>query len=339
MICVWTVYLALAATGAPAVPVDTRALIRTPNNGRPVIVAPGAAFSALLDEEARLRLVRGETAVALSVSWADAAGGGHQARCPIPDNAPPGDYAIEAATPDGLHRNIRSVFVREQFPNAYNFAHVTDVHIGGNDRPSPKETFRAVIQAVNASDAEFVLVTGDLTEHAAVDEFNDFTEVLNICEKPTFVCGGERDRTGTLYEDLFGPEVYAFRFGEDGYLGFDAKAPAGMSALDTQDGDLERLRRKLKPCRWTIGFTHRYGDSLREPHLGMRTQLVLFVDNPLDLLVFGHWERENTEEVRRVPWNTTRLVATPAARDRAYRIIDVTPKGVVPRPPEYATTK
>ena len=28
----------------------------------------------------------------------------------------------------------------------------------------------------------------------------------------------------------------------------------------------------------------------------VRAQIILFVDNPLDYLIFGHWHRENTKE-------------------------------------------
>jgi hypothetical protein len=118
-----------------------------------------------------------------------------------------------------------------------------------------------------------------------------------------------------------------FWFGKDGFLSYDTKDYSSASELGPQDGLLEVYRRAIKPARWSVGLTHRY-----EPMQGIRSQLVLFVDDPLDFLLFGHWHRENTAEQRAVPWGTTPITVVPAAINGRYRLIDVTERGLRPRP-------
>jgi len=90
------------------------------------------------------------------------------------------------------------------------------------------------------------------------------------------------------------------------------------------------FRRRLIASRWTIGFTHRY-----EPDMGLRSQTILFVDDPLDILLFGHKHRENRKDERVVPWGTTPIVITPAAIDGALRLVEVGEYRIVPGEVEY----
>lgn len=301
-------------------------VIITPNNGVPVIVAPGDTFEATLTERAALRLIGpGGTAVPLEPGWSALPGEMYRAVCPVPSALEPGTYALEALTEDGrTDTNIRAVFLAEALQD-YAVVHLTDVHIGKPNRdPDPETRFRRLLEHVNGINAAFVLITGDLTEHGSPEQFQRFLEVLDICELPTFVCAGNHDRQGRNYERIFGPLVYSFEYGPDGFLVFDTKDFLVADPLDTQMGDLERLRRAIKPQRWSIGATHRY-----EPMMSMRSQLILFVDDPLDCLIVGHWHRES--EVKRVPWGTTPIIATPAAVDGAWRLIFVTQTGIHPQ--------
>lgn len=330
--------IVLAAAGAVArEPDGTLGLIRTPNNGVPAIVAPGQSFDAVLRTRAALRL-SGDASPELDVEWTDLSGGMAKARCTIGADAPPGTYALEAVATDatnGTDRNVRSVYLRESFPDNYIVAHITDTHIGSDqesERP-PVDALRDVIVAANESGAAFALVTGDLTHNGRPEQFRAFLEVLDTCALPTFVCAGNHDRTGQNYENTFGPDTYLFWFGRDGYLSFDTKDFVTADGLGAQNADLELFRRAIKPARWAVGFTHRY-----EPNMGMQSQLVLFVDNPLDHLLFGHWHRANTEAEPCVPWGTTRITVTPAAFDGYLRLVDVSEKGVRSRPPECVVT-
>ena len=163
----------------------------------------------------------------------------------------------------------------------------------------------------------------DLAREA--DQFRRFIGILDTCTLPTVVCAGNHDRQGDNYERFFGPLTSRFTFGSDGYLVFDTKDFDTADGATAQDGLLHRFRRELKPCRWTFGLTHRY-----EPAMGMRAQLTLFVDDPLDGLFFGHIHRE-LREGENIPWGRTAAWAVPAAVDGRYRMVDVTRQGPMPR--------
>ena len=311
-------------------PDGTLGLIQTPNDGVPALVLPGARFEAVLEAEAPLYIESGGARHPLDAAFAPLPGGSVRAVCTVPQAAAPGPYTLcaQSEAPDSTPR---AVWVLDKTREYYTIAHVSDTHIGKEkNRPRRSDdVIRDVIAAVNASDAHFAVITGDLTETGAEDEFRRFLAVLDTCALPTFVCPGNHDRQALHYERFFGPLVYAFTFGPDGYLVFDTKDYRIADELGEQDGALQRLRREIKPTRFSIGLTHRY-----EPMMGLRAQLALFVDNPLDFLLFGHWHRENTNEDA-IPWGDTRISAVPAAIHGAYRLLDMTARGLIPRKVQY----
>lgn len=325
--------LFVAAAASARNPDGTLGLIQTPNNGVPAMVLPGGAFECVLPAQASLQIAGVEAAYPLETTWSTLPGERWRGVCIVPANTPPGTYALEATAGDITDRTVRAVFVRKEFPDYYVVAHLSDIHIGKKERSRPPEDVaRELFEAVSRSDASFVLVTGDLTEDGEMEQFRLFLEILDACTLPTFVVAGNHDRLGRNYELFFGPTTYMFRFGRDGYLAFDTKDFMMADDLGPQDGQLEVFRRALLeaagagPSRWSFGVTHRY-----EPMMGMRSQLILFIDTPLDWLFFGHWHRENTPEEKTTPWGATRLSAVPAAMDGYLRFIDIADGGILLR--------
>jgi predicted phosphodiesterase len=325
-----TAFLILLAAAAPArQPDGTLDLIRLPNSGVPAITLSGGRFEAVLKAESRLQLRSESGGTALACEWKPLPGGWIRAVCAVPEDTPPGLYTLEALFQDRRDQNRRAVCVRPDFPEYYIAAHISDTHIGKDGRHPRKsdEIIRDLFAALNKTEADFALITGDLTENGTPDQFQRFLDLLDTCRMPTFVCAGNHDRQALHYENFFGPLTYHFRFGEDGYLVFDTKDYIMADDTGARDGLLQRFRRELIACRWTIGVTHRY-----ESMMGMRSQLTLFVDNPLDFLVFGHWHRENTAEEAAVPWGKTAISVVPAAIDGKMRLFDMTASGPIPRP-------
>jgi predicted phosphodiesterase len=302
-------------------------LVITPNNGMPAMVTPGGAFDAVLREKGELQLSRDGKSLPLTAEWTALPGGAFRAHCTVPAETAAGAWSIECTAGGKTDTTVRAVYVFAAFPEYYIIAHLSDVHIGFDKKPAD-DIFRKTIAAVNDSDAAFAVITGDLTHGGTPDQFRTLLEVMDTCNLPTFVTTGNHDRDGRNYENFFGPLTYRFTFGRDGYLAFDTKDFTVADSLGPQDGLLGAYRRELKPCRWVIGLTHRY-----EPTMGMRAQLTLFVDDPLDLLLFGHIHRElKPEEGEVMPWGTTPMLAVPAERDGKYRLIDITAQGPRPRP-------
>jgi predicted phosphodiesterase len=323
--------LVLAASGAVArQPDGTLGIIRTPNDGIPVIVLPGTTFETVLASQAALRLAQAGSQYDLSVEWSALPGGLADGRCTVPPDTPPGMYAIVATANGQTDRNERAVFVRDSFPESYAIAQLTDTHIGAErGQRSPSDILREAIGALNGSEAACVAITGDLTDGGDAAQFQEFLKVLDTSTLPTFVCPGNHDRQGLNYESFFGSLTYVFWFGRDGYLCFDTKDFMTADDLGPQDADLDIYRRLIKPARWSIGLTHRY-----EPDMGMRGQIALFIDDPLDHLIMGHWHRANEDGEKDVPWGKTTLTVTPATVDGFARMFDISGKGVKPRPPQ-----
>lgn len=322
---------ALASFAAAARQADgTLGLIRTPNNGIPAMVAPGGRFDVVLRQRADLSLVGDQNGPALEIQWSDLAGGMVRARCTVPSDAAPGAYAVVATVDGATDRNDRAVYIRNGFPDYYVVAHLTDTHVGSGRHPRPAgDIFRDAIKAANESEAAFVVISGDLTDGGLIEQFRDFMAIMDECKLPTVVCPGNHDRDGLVYEQVFGPVTYGFLFGKDGYLVFDTKDFVMADDLDAQNANLEVLRQQIKPCRWSIGVTHRY-----EAAQSMRSQLILFVDNPLDHLMFGHQHRARENDPKQAPWNTTPMTMTPATVDGFMRLYDISDKEVRPREPQ-----
>jgi predicted phosphodiesterase len=311
-------------------PDGTLGLIRTPNNGIPAMVAPGGQFDVVVEQRADLRLAAGQDGPPLEAEWVDLPGGMFRARCTAPADAALGMYAIVATAGGSTDRNERAVYVRKDFPDYYVVAHLTDTHVGSDRHPRPAaDIFRDAINAANGSEAAFVAISGDLTESGQIEQFREFMAVMDECQLPTLVCPGNHDRDGLVYEQVFGPMTYGFFFGKDGYVVFDTKDYVTADDLGAQNADLEVLRQQIKPCRWAIGVTHRY-----EPAQSMRSQLILFVDNPLDHLMFGHQHRARENDPKQVPWKTTPMTMTPATVDGFMRLYDISDKEVRPREPQ-----
>lgn len=333
------VLIAIASIGvfchpAPAREADgTLGLIQVPNNGVPVIVTPGETFNATVTEKTTLTLVNETDEWPLTTTWAVLPGGGYRAACETSDALPVGAYALRATTNDRENTNTRAVFVMECLPKEYLVVHITDTHIGSTRHPRDADAIMAdVIAAANASEAAFVLVTGDITENGTAEQFRQFIELLDTSRLPTFVVPGNHDRKGRNYEAFFGPRTYKFWFGEDGYLGFDTKDFFIADGMDEQDGRLHYYRRQIRPARWSVGFTHRYDVTM-----GMRAQLTLFVDDPLDYLIYGHYHREATGQDG-IPWGRTAIIMTPAAINGKLRFIKVDAQGLHPQETVAAAT-
>ncbi|GMV91223.1 MAG: hypothetical protein AMXMBFR82_10010 [Candidatus Hydrogenedentota bacterium] len=305
-------------------------IIITPNDGMPALLLPGETFEVVATRQAELSLSSESGTISLEAEWTGLPGERSKAICRVPEEVAPGGYALQAAAEGATDTNLRSVFLFDAFPDRYTVAHVTDTHVGsGRHERTSEAIFQDVVNAVNESGAAFALVTGDLTENGEAAQFKSFIEILNTCTLPTFVCSGNHDRKELNYEQAFGPDTYMFWFGKDGYLGFDTKDFYVADDLRGQPADLQVYRRALKPARWAIGFSHRY-----EADMGMRAQLALFVDDPLDWFIFGHWHRENTEAEQTVPWagatRPTPITVTPAAINGVIRLFEIGPGGITP---------
>lgn len=123
---------------------------------------------------------------------------------------------------------------------------ISDIHIGGSeDGKDPISRFEAVIEAVrslpNAPDA--VLVSGDLTDHGAAEEYEVVKRMLGRLKPPLYVLPGNHDDRGRMRE-AFGlpgegeePVRYSVGVGELRLVLLDSNVPG----RDPGAYDSERL--------------------------------------------------------------------------------------------------
>lgn len=306
--------LALAVT-LMVLAADSSGIIVYPHAGAPVVVTAGSTFHAVVRGEGVLTLVKDGESHEMATTWGVRREGMPGVSCRVGDEVRPGAYDLKLAYKEGATVSKRSVYVVESMPSEYVFAHVSGVEI--NDEEASREQFRAIAKGINESDAAFVCVSGRLTAGGTEEQRAAFLEILRDFHAPTVVTPMEKG--------VFGGGPFVFHFGGDGYLFFDATDLSGREDLGNTPGLLQRLRRAIKPERWAIGVTQVY-----EVDMDVRTQLVLFVDNPLDVLLVTDTSRgEGDEEPARIPWGKTKLIATPPVEVGGVRYIRVTEQGIV----------
>jgi hypothetical protein len=251
-------------------------LIQAPHNGAPVILQPGETFEATLQSRATLQLVS-ETAYPLEVQWTKLPSGMEKAVCALPTDIAPGTFALEARSEQGTDRNVRAVFVYSAFPKDYTFAVVHNLAA----RAQPEVAFKALA----AQDVAYVLLPGHLTNAGTIAEFQALLQLLDTCPLPTFVAPGPNDQQEENYEAFFGSANYRATFGLDGLIAFDPSPASPAAQWQLDQGTQHQDRRFLRPSRWTICLT---GQATEE--IDMRSQLSLFIDNPVSILITGSGE-------------------------------------------------
>jgi len=170
------------------------------------------------------------------------------------------------------------------------------------------------------------VITGPLTQHGAAEEFAALRRVIDDSPVPVHVAPGPEDMRTGLYAASFGRSPKVARFGADGYLLFDTSDVLPVEDISEQAGALQQMRRSIAGVRWAFGAAHAY--SLR---MGMRAQMALFIDTPLDVLLVSETDVRDETGAPAMPWGQTLVVETPAFARGVVRIIEVYPYGIVPR--------
>lgn len=172
------------------------------------------------------------------------------------------------------------------------------------------------------------VITGPLTQHGTAEEFAALREIIDASPVPVHVAPGPEDMRTGLYAAWFGRLPAVARFGPDGFLLFDTSDVLPVEDIGEQAGALQQMRRALVGVRWAFGAAHSY--SLR---MGMRAQMALFIDTPLDVLLVSETDVRDETGAPTMPWGQTLVVETPSFESGVVRIIEVYPYGIAPREP------
>lgn len=114
----------------------------------------------------------------------------------------------------------------------FQFAHVTDTHIGSHDADT--DLRRTVLDINSNGNIKFVIVSGDVTEFGSDDEILLAKQILDSLNKPYYIIPGNHDdnwsESGTnSFKRIFGAETFFFKYDKYYFLGNDCGPNMKMS--------------------------------------------------------------------------------------------------------------
>ncbi len=175
--------------------------------------------------------------------------------------------------------------------------------------------FEKVFPAMRASapQAEFVLVSGDLTSEARAEEFAGMREAFELLHLPVHVTCGNHDMTGQggheLYDRYF-PNQYHYAFAHRGwqFFAFNTANGRGYQNIAMRDSVFQWLDQnlgKFNPGKPSVLFTHfPQGFGLARRSANADQFLERFKDFNLQAILNGHWHGYS-ETTLREAWITT----------------------------------
>ena len=132
----------------------------------------------------------------------------------------------------------------------FRFAQLTDVHLNPTNETPTIGLLRSIAQ-INATDSiDFVLVTGDLTEHGDRATMRKVKDCLSLLKVPYYVCLGNHETTWsesgcTAFSDIFGPETFKFEDHNIVFLGFNSGPLLRMAYGHVSPADILWLKSEL----------------------------------------------------------------------------------------------
>ena len=214
------------------------------------------------------------------------------------------------------------------------FIHLTDIHLTAAGHPlygiDPTERLRLAVRDINArfSDAEFMIVTGDLAHRGEPEAYRSLHRILEDLKIPVYLGIGNHDRRSEFCERFAGAArdsngFVQYVFGKAGY-GFimldsvDEGRAAGMLCSDR----LDWLKNTLAspPDRGTFVFLHHAPVALGIPDLddiGLRDPAgfgdILEEAGHVKHIFFGHVHRPASGVWRGIPFSTQRSLVNQSA--------------------------
>ena len=181
---------------------------------------------------------------------------------------------------------------------AFTFIAVNDLHFTEAKLCGP--WFERVFQAMRASapQAEFVLVSGDLTSECTAAEFAGIREAFEALGLPVYVTCGNHDMTDKgsheLYDRYF-PDRYHYAFEHRGwqFFGFNTANGRGYKGIAMRDSVFTWLDQNLgsfNPAKPSVIFTHfPLGFGLERRSANADQFLARFQGFNLQAILNGHW--------------------------------------------------
>ena len=290
-----------------------------PTVGRPAIVAPGGVFDGDVAGDVSAFLGQGSQRFPLTAVESGALYSGAGTSLQVPATLAPGIYDFVVSTGGTDVIQPGSIHVVKTMESTYTIAMVR----GSTLPPDGQSVFsEEVLAALVSEQPNLIFVSGVLTADGSEAAYRAIQTQFGALNVPV-VCPNREEYFRGDYEKVFGPAGYAFSFGEDGYLILGPDLTHGGSGTVERVGYVHRWRRALRSSRWSVGVAGRFGLDW-----SMRSQLALFVDDPLDYLLVGEVPSGSGEKL---PWGRTRFSVPPAAPVLPLQFIDVDEEAMVVR--------
>ena len=283
-----------------------------PTVGRPAIVVPGGVFDGDLDGDSNAFLAQGAERIPLTAVATGALYCGAGVSLQVPETIAPGIYDFVVTGSGAEVVQPGSVHVMATMAPTYTLAIVR----GTTPTTEGQQIFTdEALAAIASGDPDLIFVVGTLSNDGSVQAYQALQNQFRSLTVPVVFSPDREEYFRGDYETVFGPAGYAFSFGGDGYLILGPDLAHGGSGTVERVGYVHRWRRALRSSRWSVGVAGRFGLDW-----SMRSQLVLFVDDPLDYLLVGEVPLGSGEKL---PWGQTRFVVPPAAPVLPIQFVDV----------------
>ena len=146
---------------------------------------------------------------------------------------------------------------------AQKFAILSDVHVTPGNANSEK--LREAVAEINQSDADVVLMTGDLTNEGSDEQLRYVKDILDGIAKPLYVIPGNHENNWSqsackTFNDLWGNDRFVFTLGDLVVVGMNCGPFMKMGDGHIKQEDLiwldETLKQMVKPGMKVLSVNH-----------------------------------------------------------------------------------
>lgn len=177
---------------------------------------------------------------------------------------------------------------------SFQFAHVSDTHIGG--APTASDDLRATVRDINGNAAlKFVIITGDITEFGADTELREAKAILDSLNKPWYIIPGNHDGNwsesgANSFRTVFGAETTTFQYGGFLFAGTACGPNMRMGPGQVPHEDivwLDSVLTHLPQANMPIIYLNHYPQDSAQNN--WYEAMDLLKQHNLQLILCGHW--------------------------------------------------
>lgn len=239
--------LLILASAAWAAPVQRIWTIREPLLSVPALVKAGDGFRLVVKPDAGRSVVAAyldgvddpNVHIPLGLNTAADNNGFILFTATVPGGTPAALYDLSVRMDDNSHDyQPHAVDVVKQFDKDFDFVQITDIHFNVQDIPGKdmSRIRKRLLQDLNKTDAEFVILTGDLNldpETYYKDYIKGYEDIVEWVRKPMFIIPGNHEQyVGTVngaeedgvdyWTATYGPRYHSFNYGPVHFVGINS---------------------------------------------------------------------------------------------------------------------